>query len=238
MSLITLVLDSLLYLLSPRRIRRRTHFERSRRALAIDSHLLTGAWWELFLRFTWALPNTLIGYLLAHAYNLLGLVDTLTRRGSCLALSGVSPRGAYSIGGYIFGCKGFSADWRDHLYVHEYGHYLQSLRWGLAFVPCVALPSLLSAAGLCTAGIPHYRRWFEVDASRYAARYMMGHRLGLDLVSYTTRAKDSPYINPRKRHDNAWLFFPIRSWVFAAYDILIPLIFTSSVFLLWLWGFA
>lgn len=232
MSLIAILLDSLLYLLSLSGYGRRPNFGRSRRALAIDRALLLGSWWELCLRFSWGLINTSIGYLMAHTYNLLGFVQATSRRGSCLALSGVSPRGAYSIGGYIFGGDDFRANWHDHLYVHEYGHYLQSLIWGLAFVPCIALPSLLSAAGLVTGGVAHCKRWFEVDASRRAAKYMLKRRLGLDLVSYTTRGKDSPYPNPRHQHDNALLYFPIRSHTLVIYDAVIPFTFSLLLFLL------
>lgn len=53
---------------------------------------------------------------------------------------------AFTIGHYSIGPKNYAADWRDHLYVHEYGHYIQSQRMGLLYFPVVAGPSLLSAA--------------------------------------------------------------------------------------------
>ena len=75
------------------------------------------------------------------------------------------------MGGYIFGPNKFKADWRDHLFVHEYGHFLQGLTWGPFYLPVIALPSLASAAGIATGGVDHDDRWFEVDASRRGMRY-------------------------------------------------------------------
>ncbi len=36
-----------------------------------------------------------------------------------------------TLSNYILGPPGFKPDFRDHLFVHEYGHYLQSKNLGL-----------------------------------------------------------------------------------------------------------
>ena len=90
-----------------------------------------------------------------------------------LALSGViSKERAFTVGCYSMGPDGYQATWKDHLFVHEYGHYIQSQRMGPFYFQIVAIPSLLSAAFTSKwAGMDHDFRWFEIDASRCGARY-------------------------------------------------------------------
>lgn len=85
---------------------------------------------------------------------------------------------------------------------------------GPAYLPVVAIPSLLSAWFTSDwAGMDHGHRWFEVDASRCGARHFdkkygsgaTGYRKGspdfFDRESFETNQSDgygfSPYINPR-----------------------------------------
>lgn len=205
---------------------------RAQRAVLIDQGLWQGSWWELGLKLSWGLPNTLLGYLLAHSYNALGLSSGTSRRTAVVVLSGCTRQGAFSIGGYIFGPEGFRANPQDHLYVHEYGHYLQGLRWGILFVPCIAIPSLLSAARLCCSGVPHEFRWFEVNANRLswqqhqreANNTTAGHTSALDELSYTSPHYDSPYPNPRGQKLNKHIFFPLRQYQLCLWDVLLPLL--------------
>ena len=70
------------------------------------------------------------------------------------------------------GPKGYVADWRDHMFVHEYGHYIQSQYMGISFLPVVGVPSLLSA--WCTSGwsgMKHNERWFERWAKKLGGDY-------------------------------------------------------------------
>lgn len=65
----------------------------------------------------------------------------------------------------------------DQLFMHEYGHYIQSQRWGPLFLLAVGLPSLVSAS--FDRRIPndpynastHDYFWTEYHANRNAARY-------------------------------------------------------------------
>ncbi|MDY5858429.1 MAG: hypothetical protein SPK09_04275 [Porphyromonas sp.] len=205
---------------------------RAQRALLIDMGLWSGSYPELILKLSWGLPNTLIGYLLAHSYNLLGYCSEVSSDGTATALSACTRSGAFSIGGYIFGPRGFRATPLDHLYLHEYGHYLQGLRWGIFFLPCIALPSLLSAAKLCCGGIAHEYRWFEVNANRLSWRqHNSPHSSGsspstkpLDRTSYTQPGCDSPYPNPRERGYNRYAFFPLDEYHLCLWDIALPLL--------------
>lgn len=79
---------------------------------------------------------------------------------------------AFTIGHFSFGPKGYRADWRDHLFVHEYGHFRQSLFLGPAYFSVVAIPSLLSASGTSRlSGMNHSDRWFEAWASKLGGKY-------------------------------------------------------------------
>ena len=90
-----------------------------------------------------------------------------------VALGGVTGGGAFTLGNYIFGPEGFKADWRDHLFVHEYGHYLQSLRFGPLYLPIVGTSSLVSAA--LSKDNMHSTRWYEVHASHLGGDYFDKH---------------------------------------------------------------
>ena len=118
--------------------------------------------------------------------------------------------GAISIGFYTAGPHGYKADWRDHTFVHEYGHYIQSQQHGLVYLLTVGIPSLQSAA-LQTRNpkSPRHRdRWFEADASykgmdyfdeHYGSRktgYIYNSPNYFDKASFIKGGK-SPYLNPR-----------------------------------------
>jgi hypothetical protein len=80
---------------------------------------------------------------------------------------------AITIGNYSAGPHGYKADWRDHLFVHEYGHYVQSQQHGLAYLLTIGIPSLQSA--ILQTQHPnapqHDDRWFEADASYKGMSY-------------------------------------------------------------------
>ena len=115
--------------------------------------------------------------------------------------------------------KTSATDWRDHLFVHEYGHYIQSQRMGPLFLRVVGAPSLFSAALMQhLTGIDHENRWFEVDASYLGAQYF-NSKYGegaegyekdnpnfFDIKSFSNGTK-STYLNPRtgKENNPNWL---------------------------------
>ena len=51
--------------------------------------------------------------------------------------------------------------------MHEYGHIMQSRNYGVAYLPCIGVPSLRSAAS----HHDHKNQWYEREASAYARRY-------------------------------------------------------------------
>ncbi len=141
------------------------------RAFQIDKGLFTGNVGQIYLKWSlWGIGNTIIGNAVAHTLNFWGAIDNVTHLDGAVALSNVTRRGsAFTIGNYIFGPENFTADWRDHTFDHEYGHYIQSNWFGPFYLPVIGSTSLLSAAGL--GGEDHSTRWFEVQASRMGANH-------------------------------------------------------------------
>jgi hypothetical protein len=73
----------------------------------------------------------------------------------------------------------------NKIYMHEYGHYLDSRRNGLGYLTNIGLPSLLSARRSSLIQNDPYGRsthdfhWTEKRANRYAKRYF-GKYYGVD----------------------------------------------------------
>ena len=166
-----------------------------------------GQIWEVVSRFTWQLPQTVIGDIFVSGANALGLVNSITHNYGITAVDMGLEGGAVTIGHFSAGPKGYIADWRDNLFVHEYGHYIQSQQQGLAFLFVVGLPSLMSAE-LSDLGPAHIDRWFEANASKQGANYFdkyYGPTVGLatafDKIAFSND-KYTTYINPRDGGNN------------------------------------
>ena len=101
-------------------------------------------------------------------------IDLSVFQGNALQILGKLTWGiTFTLGNYIFGPDGFKADWRDHMFVHEYGHYLQSLRFGPLYTSIVGTSSLASAA-FGESGT-HITHWYEVHASHLGGDYFDKH---------------------------------------------------------------
>ncbi len=177
----------------------------------------TGQVWELISRFTWQNPQTTLGTFVAHVFNGIGYVNNVDIDMGVTVLDTEFDGGAFTMGHVISGPPGFRADWRDHLFVHEYGHYMQSQRLGSAYIPFVALPSLTDfyvhdewdLLGGADGQDRHETRAYEASASRLAARYFdrefgsgaNGYFVGspnhFDRNSFINDLTGSPYPNPR-----------------------------------------
>ena len=202
--------------------------------------MFRGSFGQILNKWTLGSPVSFVGNLVAHGYNLAGKIDNVTYLEGMLALSG--PTGdtfeaghsnelAFTIGHYSFGPKGYKADWRDHLFVHEYGHYIQSQWLSALYFPIIAIPSLCSAARICK--VDHDRRWFEVNASKLGSRYFdkrygsgaPGYKKGdsnyFDLDSFKDERKKSPYENPRFNIVNTQKPYPISGEIYTIWDFLI-----------------
>ncbi len=215
------------------------NWNKTERAWQIDRGLFTGNLGQILIKWTWGFRNTLAGNITGHALNIIGLVDEVTHSNGAVALGGItSGNKAFTLGNYIFGPDDFKADWRDHLFVHEYGHYIQSQIFGPLFLPVVASTSLLSALGL--GGDEHKTRWFEVQASRLGGKYFdkkegsgrsdyfEGSPNHFDYNSFKNGG-DSPYINVRREGNYQGTGNPTSGARFNFWDIGVPILTFSLV---------
>ncbi len=194
---------------------------------------------ELFSRFTDQCIQTWGGYWFATGMNTFGQVNDVSHGYGMTAIDiGLEGDRAITIGYMTAGPKGYKADWRDHLFVHEYGHYIQSQELGINYLFAVGIPSLQSAIiDTGKNGAPNHRtRWFEVDANRKAAEYFDKY-YGSGRDDYEPNSErffdknsfengyPSPYINPRKgvHNQKSYPFESTSHW-------------TDDVILIPIWG--
>ena len=172
--------------------------------------------WEFASRIIWQWPQIILGDLIVSTMNALGMVNNVTHNYGVTAIDKGSG-GAVTLGFYTAGPTGYTTDWRDHLFVHEYGHYIQSQRYGLDYLTAVGLPSFLSAglSRLDSSRFRHNLRRYEAEASMEGANYFYEHysfnplASPIDLfdkdafINGTTTA----YTNPRT-HNDSYSAFP------------------------------
>lgn len=134
-----------------------------------------GRVWELISRFTWQLPQTTGGFYTSHAHNTYGFwggVESVDYAyGATVVRTRKSGWGAIAQGSFIVGDNRLRADASTSLFQHEYGHYIQSQRFGLFYYSEVGIPSLISASGRRT----HNRHLVEQDANIRAFKYFSKH---------------------------------------------------------------
>ena len=107
---------------------------------------------------------------------------------------------------------------------------IQSQRWGVFYMPAIAIPSVASAAFMSKwSGMKHKERWFEVNASKLGAEYFdekygsgaegykEGDRNYFDIRSFYDNKYISPYFNPRTGDKNR-TYFPMSGYHFVVWD--------------------
>ncbi len=121
-------------------------------------------------RFTWELPQTMLG-LAAGTIALLRMdVDSITYRDGVTVIRGwsdVKSWGGICFGTVILGDDRIASELNNRLYMHEYGHTLQSRSSGPIYLFKYGIPSLLSARGV---GV-HRLHPVERDANQRACAY-------------------------------------------------------------------
>ena len=118
-----------------------------------ESRSIGGRANQLLSRFTWELPQTIVGNLAAHGFNLLEMVDRVEYFGGVtytIDEKSIFPT-AFTLGSYVHsGLYGSIAtkDFNSYVlssphYMHEYGHALQSQLYG-PFYSLIAIGSGLN----------------------------------------------------------------------------------------------
>jgi hypothetical protein len=139
--------------------------------------------WQGVSRFTWELPQSCLGHAYAQLRNAAGCVSRVDFMGGATfcTTSYATHRKGISLGHEItcwikdhLDGVAIQRILDDPLYMHEYGHLLDSRIFGLFYLPAVGLPSLLRA------------QWTELRANRYAAWFFKKY-YGVDWQIYRAR---------------------------------------------------
>ena len=197
----------------------------SRQALLIDRYFFTaGTTTDRLRRFTWELPQTILGYLSAHVLNFSGKLASVAPFESEVVLGGRYSGGSFSLGTFVFMAGSGQPDWRDHLFVHEFGHTRQSRLTGPLYLFLIGLPSVLSFYAERLRWGDHRLRWYETWANRmggmwFDCRYgsglpdfeegSPGH---FSLSAFREAGHRSPYKNPRNGTFQPWGYTWLGKW--------------------------
>ena len=141
-----------------------------------SNRLLWSRLWQLFSRFTWELPQTLVGWLYTMMRALAGQVDRVDTLGGITFATkkNWSYSMGVSLGTYVdlwtvpwMRGEGVAFILGNQICQHEFGHTADSQRFGWFYLPFIGLPSLLSTLGKGD----HNVFWTELRANRHARRY-------------------------------------------------------------------
>ena len=152
--------------------------------------------WEntgcLLSRWTWESPQNLAGLGYSHFQNFRGRVDRVDYLGGATFATDEnnSKGGGISLGSYInINLDGeITGNFTDFVknnpvYMHEYGHTLDSRRYGLSYLLAIGIPSIISAGKSKPLSNPpfstHRGSWTEVRANQHAKTYF-GQHYGVD----------------------------------------------------------
>lgn len=128
---------------------------------------------DVLSRFTWQLPQTLLGFYAAQLVNAFGFVDEVDYLHGATTLKTYSSWGGVTMGCYIFGDSSLKASDDNNLFQHEYGHYLQSQEQGFFWLFDYAIPSGISA--LFNNNTEHDNFYTEQDANLRSFLYLSNH---------------------------------------------------------------
>ena len=117
-----------------------------------------GKFWEFVSRFTWQFPQTWAGYQYSQTRNSLGVVDRVDYLGGATFLTreNSNKRSGITLANYInikLGPYEIDEEKFENYVIkwpfimHEYGHYLDSQKFGLMYIPVIGTVSVLGRIG-------------------------------------------------------------------------------------------
>jgi RHS repeat-associated protein len=134
-----------------------------------------------FLRHTWEFPQSIVGHGYTQLRNIGGNVDRVDYLGGATFVTNENSTDgpAVSLGNYInANIKGkITGDFDNYvlsnpMYMHEYGHTIDSRAFGLSYLFAIGVPSIFSASKHDGS---HSKFWTEKRANRRAAKYFGKH---------------------------------------------------------------
>lgn len=154
-------------------------------------------------RHTWELPQTFVGHTVSQVRNVAGFVDRVDYLGGATFATNEDANkevgDGISFGNFInINLRGkITGDFDEYvisnpLYMHEYGHTIDSRIFGLSYLFAVGVPSLFSASSSSriTGNNPdklktHDVYWTETRANKWAAKYFGKHyNINWDFPTY------------------------------------------------------
>ena len=172
-----------------------------------ENRTFIGGLWQGLSRYTWEHPQTVLGNDFSQLRNIFGQVDRVEYLGGAtFSINEKSKKeDGISIGNFInININGkIEGDFTEYvlthpLFMHEYGHYIDSQTFGLTYMLNIAIPSFFSAmSDEKEDGIyKHNYRWYEMNANKNANKYFnkhYGNRVDWSLY------EPPKYTYPRKR---------------------------------------
>jgi RHS repeat-associated protein len=152
--------------------------------------------WQLISRFSWEFFQTAGGYGYVHYQNAVGNVDAVEYAGGAtFAINENATDNSYSMGTFIYietsnmnhYVNGQFAPYNSPLFMHEYGHYIESQKFGPGAIylgVCSYLDLIKSKPIAGTNLTTHKVFWTEKRANRNAAEYF-GKYYNVDWSKYT-----------------------------------------------------
>jgi len=151
-----------------------------------ENRTFMGGLWQGISRYTWEHPQTVLGNDFSQLRNIFGQVDRVEYLGGAtFSINEKSKKeDGVSIGNFInININGkIEGDFTEYvlthpLFMHEYGHYIDSQTFGLTYMLNIAIPSFFSAmSDEKEDGIyKHNYRWYEMNANKNANKYFNKH---------------------------------------------------------------
>ncbi len=125
--------------------------------------------WQGFSRHTWEFIQTGLGHTAGQIRNTFGGVDNVDYFGGVTLINrddNSGTRWGFSLDPFI-NSKNLTTE--HQLFRHEYGHTLQSKRWGFLYSFVIGIPSALSSN--FSSHEKHSNRWYEKATNRYGEQY-------------------------------------------------------------------
>lgn len=149
-----------------------------------DTNRLSVGLGQVCLRYTWELPQFMLGYWVAQVRNIAGNVDRVEYLGGVTYVI-QQGRGDWVNMGMSLGAmvnvwltSGMGRDFEyevryslGQLLMHEYGHTIDSRIWGWLYLPVVGLPSLISVYAEKISRHEHRNLYAERWADKHAQHY-------------------------------------------------------------------
>lgn len=129
---------------------------------------------QILSRWTWQLPQTVVGFIGAHGTNMIGHVNKVEYGYGSTVLQKTGDWGAITLGSYIIGDQSIEVDPNNDLFQHEYGHYLQSQSSGPLYLFHYGIPSGYDA--LVNDYWDHTKHFSEQDANRRSVRFFSKYK--------------------------------------------------------------